>query len=186
MSEKSFQQTKGVFDSENSFELEREIKLKIYFFAAILIFSMSIFSSEFKDAKYYQDIIDEQDRYIFDESKIVYRYLHIIYNEQKIINYFVVSGLEKEKVKFDDIDLKIILNFESYLQSLKFNDGVVVFKTTEHCLSQLSSSKNLPDLFLKENGPCNRFSKLENLGKTSFVFWYKKIYFIYRDFVDWL
>ncbi len=160
--------------------------MKIYFVAAIFIFSMPIFSSEFKDAKYYQDIIDEQDRYIFDENKIVYRYLHIIYNEQKIINYFVVSGLEKGKIKFDDVDFKMLLNFESYLQSVKFNDGVIVFKTTEYCIDQLTSSKNLPDLFLKENGACNRFSTFETQGEISFVFWYKKLYFSYRDFMDWL
>jgi hypothetical protein len=122
----------------------------------------------------------------FDEKNITYRYLYLVYNNKIIENYFLVSGLEKNKIKFDDVDSKMISNFEGYLQGIKSDNGSILFKTTEYCLQELSNNKNVSDLFSKEYGGCKRFSTFENLGKSNVKFWFKKLYFTYRDFVDWL
>lgn len=124
--------------------------------------------------------------YDLNDKSIAYHYLYLIYNNQSIEKYFLISGHDKNKIKFEDVSPKMLKNLENHLMLIKSGNGVILFKTTEYCLKELIESKSVIDLFLKENGACNRFSTFENLGNTSFVFWYKKLYYTFRDFVDWL
>ncbi len=110
----------------------------------------------------------------FDEKNISYQYLYLVYSNKIIENYFLVSGLEKNKIKFDDVDFKMISNIEGFLQGIRFDSGAILFKTTEYCTQELSTNKNVSDLFLKEQGACRRLSSFEILGGSSFVFWIKK------------
>ena len=158
--------------------------MKFFIIATIFILNISANSDELPDAKSLQKIIDEQE--VFDETKIIFRYLHLTYTDHKIKSYFVVSGFEKNKIKFDEVDPKAILSFESYLNDQNKQTGTVVFKTTEYCLAELAENKKTLDLFKNESGVCDRWSKIENLSPSVSLFWFKKIYFTYRDFIDWL
>lgn len=112
-------------------------------------------------------------------------YVYINYQNKKIDNYFLVVGLEKNKIKFSEVSSSSIYGFQEYLKIKKIESGTIFLKTSEICLQDLSENKGLHS-FDSEYGSCRRSSVVENLGNTSFVFWYKKLYYSFRDFVDWL
>ena len=112
-------------------------------------------------------------------------YVYVNYQNQKIDNYFLVVGLEKNKIKFSEVSQISILGFQEYLKLKKNESGTILLKTSEVCLQDLSEGAGQHS-FDSEYGSCRRSSVVESLGNTSFVFRFKKIYFTYRDFVDWL
>ncbi len=115
-----------------------------------------------------------------------YKYIYLNYKNQKIEQYFLVVGLEKNKIKFEEVDSKAILGLEQYLNFKKNEDGVFLLKSTPFCLMDLSEGKNINYSFESEYGDCHKNSILTKNGSMAFIFWLKKIYFTYRDFVDWL
>ena len=112
-------------------------------------------------------------------------YIYINYQNQKIDNYFLVVGFENNKIKFSEFDPKAILGLENYLNLKKYESGTILLKTSETCLEKKSENEVQYSID-SEYVVCRRSSVIENLGKTSFVFWIKKLYFTCRDFVDWL
>jgi hypothetical protein len=123
---------------------------------------------------------------LVEDANPEFLYVYVNYQNQKIDNYFLVVGLEKNKIKFSDIDSKVIIGLEKYLNYKKNEDGVFIFKTTPFCIIDLTEGKNVNYSFDSEYGDCRKKSTLQKTGASNFVFWYKKIYFICRDFVDWL
>ena len=98
----------------------------------------------------------------------------------------MVFGLEKNKIKFSDIDSKSILGLEQYLNFKKNEDGVFLLKATLFCLIDLSEGENINYSFESEYGDCHKNSILTKNGSIALNFWFKKIYFTYRNFIDWL
>ncbi len=107
------------------------------------------------------------------------------YKNQKVEHYFLVVGLEKNKIKFEEVKLDSILGFQEYLKLKNTEAGTILLKTSEMCLNDLSKNEGLHS-FDNEYGTCKRSSSFKNLGNNIFTFWLKKIYFTYRDFIDWL
>ena len=114
-----------------------------------------------------------------------YKYIYINYRNQKVEQYFLVVGLERNKIKFEEVDSKAILGFQNYLKFKNAEAGTILLKTEEMCLIDLSKNEGLHS-FENEYAICKRSSSFENLGNNTFIFWLKKIYFTYRDIVDWL
>ncbi len=122
---------------------------------------------------------------LVEDANPEFLYVYVNYQNQKIDNYFLVVGLEKNKIKFSDVSSSSIYGLQEYLKLKKIESGTILLKTSEICLQDLSDNKGQHS-FDNEYGSCRRSSVIEGLGNSSFVFWLKKLYFTFRDFVDWL